>query len=65
MLRFFGIISVVVISASLTGCGWFDRKIVANFTGYSKICVEGVQYLQFPSGVTPQYTPDNRVVTCK
>jgi hypothetical protein len=49
---------------ALSGCGWFDRKIVANFTGYSKICIDGVQYLQFPSGVTPQYTQENKLVTC-
>jgi len=49
---------------ALTGCGWFDRKIVANVTGYSKICVEGVTYLQFPSGVTPQLSVEGRPVTC-
>jgi hypothetical protein len=58
----------VVITAAvlaLSGCGWFERKVVANLTGYSKICIDGVQYLQFPSGVTPQYTQENRIVTCK
>ena len=49
----------------LTGCGWFDRQVVANVTGYSKICVEGVTYLQFPSGVTPQLTIEGRPVACK
>jgi hypothetical protein len=49
----------------LTGCGWFDRQVVANVTGYSKICVEGVTYLQFPSGVTPQLNIEGQPVTCK
>lgn len=49
----------------LTGCGWFERKVVANFTGYSKVCVEGVTYLQFPSGVTPQYSADGKLVACR
>jgi hypothetical protein len=48
----------------LTGCGWFDRQVVANVTGYSKICVEGVTYLQFPSGVTPQLSIEGQPVTC-
>jgi uncharacterized lipoprotein len=48
----------------LSGCGWYDRKIVANVTGYSKICVEGVTYLQFPSGVSPQVNLEGRPVAC-
>jgi hypothetical protein len=55
---------VVLSVVLLTGCGWFDRKIVANVTGYSKTCVEGVTYLQFPSGVTPQVTLEGKPVSC-
>jgi hypothetical protein len=55
---------VVLSVVLLTGCGWFDRKIVANVTGYSKTCVEGVTYLQFPSGVTPQVTIEGKPVSC-
>jgi uncharacterized lipoprotein len=49
----------------LSGCGWFDRYVVANTVGYSKTCVEGVTYLQFPSGVTPQLNLEGRPVACK
>jgi hypothetical protein len=56
-------IIVGVAILTLSGCGWFERQ-VAMTTGYSKICVDGVQYLQFSSGATPQYTPDNRLVSC-
>jgi hypothetical protein len=49
----------------LTGCGWFDRYVVANTTGYSRTCVEGVVYLQFPSGATPQYNIDGSLKGCK
>jgi hypothetical protein len=55
---------VVLSVVLLTGCGWFDRKIVANVTGYSKTCVEGVTYLQFPSGVTTQVTLEGKPVSC-
>lgn len=58
------VIAVVLAVLTLTGCGWFDRK-VASFTGYSKVCVEGVTYLQFTSGVTPQYQVDGKLVACK
>ena len=58
------ITALVLLSGLLAGCGWFDRKVTANITGYSTACVEGVRYLQFPSGVTVQYDRDGRVRTC-
>ena len=57
-------IVVFLAAFTLTGCGWFDRN-VASLTGYSKVCVEGVAYLQFTSGVTPQYQSDGKLVSCK
>jgi hypothetical protein len=57
-------IVLVVLASSLAGCGWFDRKVTANLTGYSTSCIEGVSYLQFPSGVTVQYTREGRPKTC-
>lgn len=48
----------------LSGCGGVDRSI-ANITGYAKSCVDGVQYLQFVSGVTVQYNQSGQVVTCR
>jgi len=50
---------------ALTGCGWYERKVVANITGYSKTCVEGVTYLQFSSGATPQVNLEGLPVACK
>ena len=48
----------------LGGCGWFERKVTANITGHAVTCVEGVAYLQFPSGVTVQYDRSGRIKTC-
>jgi len=59
------LILIAVSALALTGCGWFDRYVVANITGYSKICIEGVTYLQFPSGVTPQLNLEGLPVACK
>jgi hypothetical protein len=58
------IVVALIAAAALTGCGWYDRKIVANVAGYSKICVEGVTYLQFPSGVSPQVNLEGKPVSC-
>lgn len=59
------LILIALSALALTGCGWFDRYVVANTVGYSKTCIEGVTYLQFPSGVTPQLNIEGRPVTCK
>ncbi len=48
---------------ALTGCGWFDR-VAATATGYARVCVDGVEYLQFTSGATVAYTRDGKVKTC-
>ncbi len=58
-------ILIAALAATLTGCGWYERKVVANITGYSKTCVEGVTYLQFSSGVTPQLNIEGLPVACK
>jgi hypothetical protein len=55
---------VLLVSACLSGCGWFERKVTANLTGYAVSCVDGVAYLQFPSGVTVQYDRNGRIKTC-
>lgn len=55
---------IVLTSALLSGCGWFERKFTANITGHAVTCVDGVAYLQFPSGVTVQYDRSGRIKTC-
>lgn len=48
----------------LSGCGAYER-VGAAVTGWSRVCVDGVSYLQFVSGVTVEYTPDGKIKTCK
>lgn len=48
---------------SLSACGGMDRTI-AHYTGYSKICVDHVQYLQFTSGAAVQVDSTGKPVTC-
>jgi hypothetical protein len=48
---------------SLVSCGAFSR-MGANITGNSFECVNGVEYIQFPSGVTVSYRNDGSIKTC-
>eukprot|EP01034_Spumella_vulgaris_P025165 gene25165-31592_t len=54
---------IFIATATVTGCGWFDNQL-ASVTGFSKSCVDGVEYLQFNSGVSVAYTTDGKVKTC-
>lgn len=54
---------IATLAVTLTGCGELDRGI-AQVTGWSKVCVDGVTYLQFPSGVTAQVDRQGRPVVC-
>lgn len=47
----------------LAGCGGYERMSAA-VTGWSRICVGGVSYLQFVSGVTVEYSRDGKIKTC-
>jgi hypothetical protein len=48
---------------AVAGCGFVDRAD-ATLTGYSRICIDGVEYLQFTSGATVAFTPDGNVKKC-
>ena len=37
----------------------------AALTGSAKSCIDGVEYLQFASGVTVKYNRDGSISTCK
>lgn len=58
----YGTIALLVL-LGLSGCGSY-RKTVADITGYTKVCVNHVEYLQFPHGVTVQRNQHGGVVTC-
>ena len=57
------IILLVATTLMLTSCGWFER-VTATATGYSRMCVDGVEYIQFTSGATVAYTRDSKVKAC-
>lgn len=58
------IMAVVAALLLLAGCGWFER-VTATYTGWSRICVAGVSYLQFTSGASVEWTPEGKIKTCK
>jgi hypothetical protein len=56
-------IAIALIALSLAGCGKFDQ-LEAHYTGWSEICVKGVQYIQFTSGSSVEYDQAGQVVKC-
>ena len=49
----------------VTGCGKIDRTL-AGWTGdASEVCVDGVLYLQFTSGVSVAYDASGNIKRCK
>lgn len=55
---------IVFSTVFLAGCGAYERS-VAEWTGYSEICVDNVKYIQFTSGATVKYDQDGNVVKCR
>jgi hypothetical protein len=62
MLRIF--IFAALLLLFTTSCGQFAR-FMGSVTGWYRICIENVSYLQFTSGVTVEYTEDGKIKTCK
>lgn len=58
------IFAVLTLALSLTACGQVDR-MNAQLTGYSKVCVEGISYLQFSSGAAVQVNAYGLPVRCE
>ena len=56
-------IVLLILSIVLTSCGKKD-EIEASVTGYTKKCVDGVEYILFASGATVAYNKDGSIRTC-
>lgn len=54
---------MIVVCVTLVGCGKMDQ-LEAKITGYSKVCVNGVSYVQFTSGAALQVDINNKPVSC-
>lgn len=52
------------IACLVVACGALER-MTATYTGWSRMCVGGVSYLQFTSGASVEYTPEGKIKTCK
>lgn len=63
MRKFLMFVTAIALAVSTAGCGQVDRTI-AHYTGYSKICVEGVSYIQFTSGASVQVDKDGKPIAC-
>ncbi len=58
------LIITICLAVMLSACGAVDRQ-AASLTGYSKVCVDGVVYLQFTSGSAVQVDAMGKPVVCK
>ena len=59
--RAIGLLAVLVLI--LAGYAAWVRMAAAS-TGWSRVCVGGVSYIQFASGASVEWTPAGRVKTC-
>lgn len=57
------IVICAIAALGLAGCGQVGRS-VANVTGRSEQCVDGVTYLQFSSGAAVKVDRNGRPVPC-
>jgi hypothetical protein len=59
------VIGIIVLAIYLySSSGWFKQR-VAKYTGYSEICVDGVEYIQFISGASVKYNTNGTISLCK
>jgi hypothetical protein len=70
-LRYWPAIAVVaVLVLALAGYAAWPRMTATSataataFSGWSRVCVGGVSYLQFTSGASVEWTPAGKVKTC-
>ena len=57
-------IGIIILSALvLSGCGQIQRE-QAHWAGHTKVCVDGVTYIQFPTGAAVQRDRDDKIVPC-
>lgn len=59
------LLPIMVSVLVLHGCGKWDKEKAALLGGASKVCVDGVEYLQFTSGVTPSFSQDGKLKKCE
>ncbi len=55
---------MIVSTILFSGCGYIDRGIATVTGDGAEICVDGVNYLQFTSGVSVKYNKDGSIATC-
>jgi hypothetical protein len=58
------IITVLVASSMLSGCGYIDRLFAKVSGGPAEVCHDQVVYLQFTSGVSVKYNTDGSIALC-
>lgn len=55
--------AIIALACALSGCGLVQR-FFANVKGSEQTCINGVSYLQFPSGATVEVDANGKPKTC-
>jgi hypothetical protein len=58
-------IITVLLSFTLLGCGFVDRKFAEMSGKPTEVCYDNVIYLQFTSGVIVKYNQTGEVALCQ
>lgn len=56
---------IIAILGSIYMASGSVHQTIARYTGYSKFCIDGVQYLQFTSGASVQLDREGKPVQCR
>jgi hypothetical protein len=59
------IISIILASSMLSGCGYFDRLFAKVSGAPSEVCYDNVIYLQFTSGISVKHHKDGSIALCE
>jgi hypothetical protein len=54
---------MILLALLMSGCGGMSR-MWAGISGYDFICIDGVQYIQFTSGVSVKFNKDGTISKC-
>jgi hypothetical protein len=56
--------TIIVAGLLMSGCQGAIQRQQAQWNGYTKVCVEGVTYIQFPTGTVVQRDRADHIVPC-
>lgn len=56
---------IIIMSIFLPGCAGGCQKMKAEISGHTEVCVDGITYMQFPTGTVLKVHEQGLPVGCK